>query len=142
MNRLAVDASVAAKWFLPEAHSREAIRALDGQWELHAPDLIWAEVGNSIWKRWRRRELSQEEGAGILADFRRFLIEIHPSDLLLEGAHKLATHLGCTMYDSLYAALALRLGCRLLTADRSLYTALHCGSSPVIAHWIGDPLSP
>jgi predicted nucleic acid-binding protein len=53
--RSVVDASVAAKWFLPEPYKDKAERLLrdflDETVELIAPDLIVAEVGNLLWKR-------------------------------------------------------------------------------------------
>jgi predicted nucleic acid-binding protein len=50
-----VDASVVAKWFLPEAHKDKAEKILrdflDDKVELAAPDLLIAEFGNVLWKR-------------------------------------------------------------------------------------------
>jgi hypothetical protein len=56
-----VDASVAIKWFLPEIHSDAALRLLAGEHTLHAPDLIFSEFGNVLWKRFRKREISRAE---------------------------------------------------------------------------------
>ena len=48
-----VDASVAAKWFLPELHKDKAEELLrdflDEKLDLIAPDLIISEVGNILW---------------------------------------------------------------------------------------------
>ncbi|HVG07663.1 MAG TPA: type II toxin-antitoxin system VapC family toxin, partial [Thermoanaerobaculia bacterium] len=68
MTRIVVDASVAIKWFLPEQHSLQALRLLEGGRELVAPDLIWAEIGNVLWKRWRQGELADENARTILRD--------------------------------------------------------------------------
>ena len=50
-----VDASVVAKWFLPEPHKDNAERLLrdflSETVELMAPDLLVVEVGNLLWKR-------------------------------------------------------------------------------------------
>lgn len=50
-----VDASVVAKWFLPEPYKAKADNLLhnflDEKVELIAPDLLVAEVGNLLWKR-------------------------------------------------------------------------------------------
>lgn len=48
MIRLVVDASVAAKWFVPEIHQPAALRLLDDRHELLSPDLITAEFGKHI----------------------------------------------------------------------------------------------
>ena len=57
LSLLVLDASVAAKWFLPrsgEPLAEEALALLrryaDGEIELTVPDLFWAEFGNILWK--------------------------------------------------------------------------------------------
>ena len=50
--RIVLDASVAVKWVLREEHGATARRVLATS-ELLAP-LLWAEVGNTLWKRHRR----------------------------------------------------------------------------------------
>jgi predicted nucleic acid-binding protein len=57
VSRYVVDASVAVKWYLPEPESDAAGRLLDPEHDLIAPDLLFAEVGNALWKRWRRGEI-------------------------------------------------------------------------------------
>ena len=66
MTRYVVDASVVAKWFLPESHSDEALRVVAGAADLHAPDLMIAEVGNTLWK-WTSRGAMKGEEAGRVA---------------------------------------------------------------------------
>ena len=58
MKKVVVDASVAAKWFLPEIHSPAAERLLDPSIVLCAPDLIVPELGNIVWKKLRRNEIT------------------------------------------------------------------------------------
>ena len=52
--RFVVDASVAIKWFVPEIHAEAARRLLREGITLLAPDLIWAEVANALWRMRRR----------------------------------------------------------------------------------------
>ena len=47
---LVVDASVAVKWFLPEADTPSAERLLAFAGPLHAPDLLRIEVASAVWK--------------------------------------------------------------------------------------------
>ena len=54
--KLVVDASVAVKWFVDEAGADRAA-ALQGE-SVCAPDLIFAEVGNALWKLQRKKVLS------------------------------------------------------------------------------------
>ncbi|MEK6604283.1 MAG: type II toxin-antitoxin system VapC family toxin, partial [Nitrospirota bacterium] len=66
MTRLVVDASVAVKWLVPEIHADAARRILSPNNELLAPDLIWAEVGNVIWKKWRCGEVPGHAAGDLL----------------------------------------------------------------------------
>jgi predicted nucleic acid-binding protein len=45
---LVVDASVAVKWYLSEDHTDAAEKLLDGGFDLHAPELIFTELGNVL----------------------------------------------------------------------------------------------
>jgi len=66
MTLFVIDASVAAKWFLPpsgEPLAEEALRLLagyaEGRFRFAVPDLFWAECANILWKavgqgRWTR----------------------------------------------------------------------------------------
>jgi predicted nucleic acid-binding protein len=119
-----VDASVALKWFLPEVYSDEAIRLLRDDYLLFAPDLIWAEFGKVLWKKWRQREIEADVARRVLEDFRRFPIEVRSSDTLLASAWTIAEEFHRTVYDSLYLALAESQGYRLVTADHRFYSSL------------------
>ena len=136
MTRLVVDASVAIKWLLPEEHS-EAAYSLLGRFDLRAPDLLWAESGNILWKKWRRNELTSEEVEEILPDLRRFPLRVVPSEPLCDLAWDVASRFDRTFYDSLYLALAASDSCPLVTADLRLCNALrHAPDFDLV--WIGD----
>jgi hypothetical protein len=72
---LAVDASVAVKWLLPEVHSDAALRILEHHRPLLVPDLLFAEVGNVLWKRVRRREATIE----VFLDRNVVVVPLRPS---------------------------------------------------------------
>jgi predicted nucleic acid-binding protein len=76
LRRIVVDASVVVKWLLPEIHSEAAKRLLADELQLWAPDLVWAEVGNVLWKRSRRGELPADVVTALLRDFRRFPLSV------------------------------------------------------------------
>ena len=133
-----MDASVAAKWLLPEIHSEAAHRLLGGGRKLLAPDLLGAEVGNVLWKRWRRGELTAETVAAMLRDFRRLPLTLFPSDLLFEAAWEIAHALRRSFYDSLYLALAMSYRCPLVTADLKLWNALRGGPKGPLLLWVED----
>jgi predicted nucleic acid-binding protein len=119
-----VDASVVVKWFVPEIHSDAARRLLVLPHEYVAPDLLFAETANTIWKKIRREELTAEEGQQLVADIAQIAVETVPCRPLAEDAHALANATGRTVYDSMYVALAVRLNTRSITADDRLEAAL------------------
>ncbi|MGH8656598.1 MAG: type II toxin-antitoxin system VapC family toxin [Gammaproteobacteria bacterium] len=133
-----IDTSVAVKWFLPEVHSQSASRLLHQDHQILAPDLIWAEFGNVLWKKWRRKEIDADVAEGILRDFRRFPLEIHGSERLLQLAWAIATEFKRTVYDCLYLALAQRTGGILVTADSKFHNALKITRLDRALLWIED----
>ncbi|NIR46303.1 MAG: PIN domain-containing protein [Gemmatimonadetes bacterium] len=130
-----VDSSVAVKWYVPEPGSGLASRLFDEAADLHAPDLLASEFGNTLWKKAQRGELSGSEASSIVRALPLVPLELHSSLALLEGALEIAVRTARTVYDCLYIALAVALDCRLITADRRLSNALK-GSvlGPFIIH--------
>jgi predicted nucleic acid-binding protein len=127
MSVLVVDASVAAKWFLPEADAKTALRLLDGRRRLAAPDLIYCEVGNIIWKHRSRDVLSEDEASQMVEDFLAMPLEIHDNASLLASALEIATAAKRTVYDSSYLALAIELDTAVVTADERWVNAVKGG---------------
>jgi len=119
-----VDAGVVVKWFVPEIHSESARRLLTLPHEYFAPDWLFAETANTIWKKIRRGELEPGQGQRLVADIGGIAVETISCRALAEDAHALANATGRTVYDALYVALAVRLDTRLITADDRLEAAL------------------
>jgi len=120
-----VDASVAAKLLLHEPDSEIAADLVDGQ-TLIAPDLIFAELANILWKYHRR-------GAIAAPDIGRFGVadlfdRIVPGIALHEAALALAISLNHPAYDCFYLALANAEDDVLITADRRFFAV--CAASP------------
>ena len=136
MSLYVVDASVAAKWFVPELHTEAALCLLDGAHELLAPDLLVAETGNIVWKKFRRGEITQAEGRRILKALKVAPVKLEPSGPLLEPAFEIASGVGRTVYDSLYLALAVLRECRMVTADRKFFDALRKGPFGPNLAWV------
>ena len=139
MSLFVVDASVVAKWFVPERHSDDAARLLDDQHELASPDLMWAEIGNVLWKKSRAGQVTGQEAARIIRALDDFPVTVFPSRLVLEGALEIALGTGRSVYDSVYLALAIALDCRLVTADERLANALADGPLGRHVLWVGMP---
>jgi predicted nucleic acid-binding protein len=119
-----IDASVAVKWFLPETHSSAARAYLDDNCERLAPDLLYAEFGNAVWKRARRAQLSADEARDVLHGLQLVPIEVYPVQPFLQAAFEIARVLNRTVYDALYLVLAAAHDCPLVTADRPFYEAV------------------
>ena len=142
MTQFVIDASVAAKWFLPpsgEPLAEEALRLLagyaEGRFRFAVPDLFWAECGNILWKavrqgRWTRRAAEE----AILALAGQSLPTTSSLDLL-EEAFAIAATFDRTVYDSLYVALAVRSKAELVTADLRMAHAL---AAHLPVKWLGS----
>lgn len=115
-----IDASVAVKWFIREERSTEAVRFLKRRDRFSAPDLLFPEVANVVWKKVVRREISPLQGEDIVRALVRAPIVIHSSAPLLDFAFRLAAEVKATVYDSLYVSLAIAERSTLVTADRRL----------------------
>ena len=118
-----VDAGVVCKLLFEEEGS-ESAQELAAREELVAPDLIYAEVGNVIWKRVRFAELSPSEAERAIGVLVKIPLLLGDSRVLLENALRLAILHGRTVYDCLYLALALARGEVLVTTDQRLINSL------------------
>jgi predicted nucleic acid-binding protein len=126
-----LDASVAAKWFLPRAGEPLADEALallrryaEGDVEFTVPDLFWAEFGNILSKCVRTGRLSEKSAAGALSDILRYSLSTASGRELADDALAIALSTGRTVYDAMYVALAVQRNAAFITADERLVNAL------------------
>jgi predicted nucleic acid-binding protein len=120
--RVCVDASVAAKWILPEELSDRALTlladALTSGTTLTGPPHLPIEVTSAIYKRLKAKELALDE-----VNARLNLFAAIPIDLVYpEGLAKLAVSLSAEFewnlpYDAFYLAVGEKLDCAVWTAD-------------------------
>ena len=136
MSTVVIDASVAVKWFLPEPHADAARRLLNRKRTFLAPDLIWAEVGNVLWKRVQRAELAHELAEQILRDFKRFPFQTYAAKALLEPAWALAAQWRISVYDGLYLALAISRNLKLVTANQHLIEVMKGNPLSSVIVWV------
>lgn len=123
-----IDASVAAKWFLPDepfsSLALELLRsATSGATDFVVPDLFFSECGNILWKAQRRHRLSAEEAQAAIQIIRDLKTLIVPASGLLDSTLQISRNFDCTFYDSLYIAVAVRQKTHLVTADEKLANA-------------------
>jgi predicted nucleic acid-binding protein len=125
---LVIDASVLVKAFVPENGSEEAgsllARAEAAEVDLIAPELIYPETANILWKKVRRNELTTEEAREIAEAVLTVPIREESASSLLLLALDIALTCGITAYDAQYVALAETFDCQLVTADHKLVASL------------------
>ncbi len=138
MGRVVVDASVAAKWYFPEVHADAARTLLASDAELHAPDFLFIEIANILWKRVRRAEIEADEAEHVLHHLHAVPFYLHTASDRTARAFRLALECGRTAYDCLYLALAEELGCPLVTADRKFLDAIVVGPHKNAVRWVED----
>jgi predicted nucleic acid-binding protein len=117
---LVVDASVVVK----------SILAADGlmplrRFTLHAPTLLWSEVGSALSQMRMRSDIDENNVQGALDQLAAATIQAHDSADLIRDALALARQLGwAKTYDAEYVVLARSLGARFTTADAKLSRSL------------------
>ncbi len=124
-----VDANVVVKWFIPEIDSDKADRLL-ADFRTHildiiAPDILVAEVGNTLWKRSVKiKDISPAHAAASYTDFLDLDLPVHSSATIAEDALNIARSEQHPLYDTLYISLALKRGCEFITPDEHLVNKL------------------
>jgi predicted nucleic acid-binding protein len=138
MKACVIDASVVAAAFFQEEHAEAAQTLLAADRDLLAPDLVYAEFANVVWKRCRRGEIDDAEAAQLAADVLRLPLQITPAGELAVPALQLALKTGRTVYNCLYLSLAVKTRSIMMCADLRLVNAL--AGSPLEKHiaWIGQ----
>ena len=142
MSTLVVDASVAAKWFLPaagETLTHEAQHLLKSYSQGHlrflVPDLFWAEFANILWRSVRQGRWPQASADHALRALRDRRFPTVSSYTVLEEAFVIASAFSRTVYDGIYVALAVTSKTQFVTADERLANAL-AAHFPV--KWLGS----
>lgn len=141
MIRFVLDASVAAKWFLPsinEPLSEEALellqRQVTGELQFVIPDLFWSELANILWKAVWQGRLTRTVAEDAMAAVLQQNLRTVPSRELVMDALALANDFRRTVYDCVYVVTAIAQKAILVTADERLANALG-GHLPV--KWLG-----
>jgi len=137
-----IDASVLIKFYVPEILSDRAERLLarveKREIALLAPDLIYPETGNILWKKQRLKELTHSEVEEISDAILLLPLKIERSKALLTVAVDIAIAYGITVYDALYLSLAKVYETTMITADRRLVEALAKANLKDSITWLGS----
>ena len=120
MSLYIADASIVAKWFLPEPHTEAAWRLCHPNYPLHVPALFDLEFSNIVCKKIRRREISLEEGIEMRQSIIKIPMHRHPDNLLLP------------------LALAIGLEGCMVTADQRFYNTIREEPFRQYLLWVED----
>ena len=137
-----IDASVLIKFYIPEILSEKAEILLAnverGDIQLLAPDLIYPEAGNILWKKQRLKELTRPEVEEITDVILSLHLKMEASNSLLPLAVDIAIAYGITVYDASYLSLAKIYETTLITADRKLTDAIAKTNFKDSITWLGS----
>jgi predicted nucleic acid-binding protein len=121
---IVVDASVAAKWYLAEPDSPQAIALLNTRSTFGAPDIIRLEVTSAITRAVRTGRISNSQARHAaqswLGHLRQELLVLEPAEADIESAIDLALGIGHGLMDCLYLAMAIRHAASFITTDALL----------------------
>jgi predicted nucleic acid-binding protein len=120
---IVVEASVAVKWFVPEAGSEEAEAVLVGDEPRAAPEHLAVEVGQALLRHWRGSGVTLEHCRLAMEQVPRF-VQLFSTEALAVEALNVAADVGCSVYDGLYLAAAERWDATVVTADARLVAQL------------------
>ncbi len=120
---MVIDASVAVKWFLDEAGSREARTLLEDGRPLIAPSCLFLEVTHVIWGAVRRGRTTPDALRDVPGLLSRIFPEPVPDLSVLADAAELMRRHDHPVYDCVYLALAARSAAPLVTADEGQFAA-------------------
>ncbi len=121
---IVVDASVAAKWFLPENGTSAAQKLLSGNQKLLAPALIRLEVAGAIVRAFGEDRMSETIARDCCQIWDQMLsdqmIQLIANDELHALAIKLAFEIRHSVQDCLYLAAGKAMKADVFTADKTL----------------------
>jgi predicted nucleic acid-binding protein len=120
---LTVDASVAVKWVILEPDHVRALALLASAPRVCAPDLLFAEVTNILWKKRRNSEITSDQHVQACRDLPGYVSDVTPCEALMARAAELSVKLAHPAYDCFYIACAERHEAPLVTDDRRLIDA-------------------
>ncbi|MCY7376797.1 MAG: type II toxin-antitoxin system VapC family toxin [Pyrinomonadaceae bacterium] len=128
MKNLVIDSSVSVKWFIAETDLPSALEILkdyrNDKVSFLAPNLIYAEFGNIVWKKQVFQSLDRKDADFAIWEFKKIEFVLTPISTLFDDAYKIAVKYKRSFYDSLYLAPSVGENCAFVTADEKFYNAV------------------
>jgi predicted nucleic acid-binding protein len=133
MKEYIIDASVLVQNFITDAYSGNVEALLDeGEdlIELYTPQFCVLECANVLWKYVRFHNMPQTQAEYSISDLVKLPMIILPIDTMLLRSLQIGLEHKLAVYDSIYIALAEKLGYPLITVDKKQEkAAIACGVS-------------
>jgi len=120
---IVVDASVAVKLLVQEPGSSEALRVIEQDEPLGAPDWVFVEVASALWEKVKNSQLLEIHAERNLKALDKFFDSVEPSTDLVADALQLGFRLQHPVYDCIYLSMAVRHETHVVTADRRFSVA-------------------
>ncbi len=98
----------------------DAHRAIERAREVVVPDLFHAELVNVVWQWIKARRLNLDAGLEILQRGEALPTRVVPTQVLWEHALALSVARNHSAYDTLFVALAIEIGSKVVSNDRPL----------------------
>ena len=118
---IVVDASVLIAALVEYGDDAVWARKITANPDMHSPELIFAEVMNSLRRSEINQDISTVQAEFARNDLLRVGLSLYPFTPFAERIWDLRHNLTC--YDAWYVALAESLGCPLITLDRRISRA-------------------
>jgi predicted nucleic acid-binding protein len=122
--RLVLDASAAVRMVMRAEGADELLESVATATVVAAPSLYASEVANALWKYVKAGNLDAETALERLEESINLIDAFTPDWELTTEALTEAVRFKHPVYDLLYAVLARRTGCAVLTMDERLRTLL------------------
>lgn len=119
-----IDASIVAKWLLPDEYDPEADIIKDAfadrEISVIVPNLIFYEINNLLKSATLNKRINVKDATDFYKNFLNFDFTIYWSKELLKDTLQKALDLNISSYDASYVVLAQNLQIPLYTADEKL----------------------
>lgn len=122
--RLVLDASAAVRLVMRAEAADKLLEPVSAAMVVAAPSLYASEVANALWKYVKAGSLEVETALERYEEAINLIDDFTPDWELTTEALTEAARYGHPVYDLLYAVLARRTGCVVLTMDKRLKTLL------------------
>jgi predicted nucleic acid-binding protein len=118
VRRLVIDASIAAKWYLPESDSAAAEKLVELDAEFHAPNFLETQFASIFWKHCVAQKTTIDVWRIARVQLKKIIPAWHLDERLHEQSLELAIAHKHHVFDCIYLALAIQIDGMAVTSDK------------------------